>query len=66
MNTPEPCAKCDHCRFDAWGEDEPTNNAYCELSLQMGNLKCPKFKKFKRMIEEMVMINEKMIKEKKE
>jgi hypothetical protein len=43
MNTPAPCDTCNHCKWNCVTEDDPTESAYCDEGLQMGNDDCPKF-----------------------
>ena len=45
MNTPEPCCKCEWCDWNVLTEEDPTEEAWCNQRLTMGNEKCLKFKK---------------------
>lgn len=42
MNTPSPCDKCVHCKWDILREEDPLDSAWCEFELLMGVEKCPK------------------------
>ena len=45
MNTPEPCSKCVRCKWNVLTEENPLDEAWCDLGLQMGNMKCKEFYK---------------------
>lgn len=50
MNTPSPCYKCIHCRYDPLYKDDPADSAYCVATPnakgnepQWGNENCSLF-----------------------
>ena len=47
MNTPEPCDTCKWCKWDLAGEEDPDDEAWCELKFRMGNALCPEYQKHK-------------------
>ena len=53
MNTPEPCCRCTHVAFDCTREDDPLDEAYCQLKMskpklntKWGDKNCPYFVKY--------------------